>query len=263
MPLQFILLKASVKSRWFWVGLCLLWVSGAQAQPLRFARDFAALEGYVKPQEVPWRQELCLNGSWQFQPVAIPRGYQRNQGIPPELPPPGADWEPTPIRIPSPWNANTYGCGRDVGAGTKHPYWPDSVWFPSYPKTWDGVQMGWLRRRFIIPRTWQNDRIWLHFEAVAGGCQILVNGQPAGTHFEYFLPFQMDITALVNRTGTNELCVGISIRIFMTKPIRFITMNAPPTRMARTWTASSGSGRMYICWECRRCGSRTPLCSRG
>ena len=196
-------------SKSLWVLFFLLGLACGQAQSVRFNREFAALEGYVKPAEQPWRAEVCLNGSWQFQPVAIPRGYQRNQGVPPELPPPGAVWETTPIRIPSPWNANTYGCGRDVGAGTKHPYWPDSVWFPSYPKSWDGVQMGWLRRQFAVPNDWQDKRILLHFEAVAGGCRVLVNGRPAGEHFDNFLPFDLDITALVNRTGDNELCVGI------------------------------------------------------
>jgi beta-galactosidase len=143
-----------------------------------FARDFAALEGLVKPVEQPYRQEMCLNGRWQFQPVPVPAGYRRNQGIPPELPPPGDAWESTLIRIPSPWNANTYNTGRKVGSGTEHPYWPDSVWFPSYPASWDGVEMGWLRRTFQVPRGWDGKRVLLHFQAVAGGCRVLVNGRP-------------------------------------------------------------------------------------
>jgi beta-galactosidase len=118
---------------------------------VRFTRDFAALEGFVKPVEQPCRQEVCLNGSWQFQPVTVPAGYQRDQGIPPELSLPTGTWETTPIKISSPWNINIWGCGRNVGVGTPHPYWPDSVCFPSYPALWDGVEMGWLRRNFQIP----------------------------------------------------------------------------------------------------------------
>ncbi|HWH68481.1 MAG TPA: glycoside hydrolase family 2 TIM barrel-domain containing protein, partial [Candidatus Sulfotelmatobacter sp.] len=95
------------------------------------------------------------------------------------------------------------------GAGTPHPYWPDSVWFPSYPAAWDHVQMGWLRRTFRIPQSWGDKRVVLHFEAVAGGCQVLINGKPAGEHFENFLPFDLEITSLVHRYGDNELLVGV------------------------------------------------------
>ena len=175
----------------------------------QFNRDFAALEGFVKPVEQPFRQEICLNGSWQFQPVPVPAGFERNRGIAPELPPPGNGWEATPIRIPSPWNVNTYGAGRDVGAGTPHPYWPDSVCFPSYPVVWDSVQMGWLRRSFRPPDNWQGKRVVLHFEAVAGACQVLVNGKLAGEHFDNFLPFELDVTALIRRGADNELLVGV------------------------------------------------------
>jgi beta-galactosidase len=191
---------------WAWVFI--LWGS-AQAEPLLFTNDFAPMEGYLKPVEQPARQEICLNGSWQFQPVEIPAGWVPNQGVPPELPLPGPAWEATPIRIPSPWNVNTYGCGRQVGAGTSHPYWPDSICFPSYPPAWDGVPMGWLRRTFRVPTAWHDKRVLLHFEAVAGDCQVLLNGRPAGEHFDNFLPFDLDITALVDQGKDNELLVGI------------------------------------------------------
>src|ERR1043165_2296997 len=120
----------------------------AGAEQVRFNRDFAALENFVKPVERPFRQEVCLNGSWQFQSVTVPAGYKRDQGAPPELPPPTNAWEATPIKIPSPWNANTYGCGRNVGLGTEHPYWPDSVLVPRYPASWDGAVMGSLLPTF-------------------------------------------------------------------------------------------------------------------
>jgi len=120
--------------------------NGASAEAVRFTNDFAALEGFVKPVEQPWRRELCLNGSWQFQPALVPADWDRDQGTPPEMPPPTGSWDSTPIKIPSPWNANVYGLGRNVGVGSPNPYWPDSVWFPSYPASWDGVEMGWLRR---------------------------------------------------------------------------------------------------------------------
>jgi beta-galactosidase len=116
-----------------WVFVPLILAVCGYAGPAQFTRDFAALDGIVKPGEQPFRQELCLNGTWQFQPVTVPPGYLRDQGVPPELPLPSGSWESVLIKIPSPWNVNTWGTGRNVGTGTPHPYWPDSVCFPSYP----------------------------------------------------------------------------------------------------------------------------------
>ena len=186
--------------------------SAAQAAEARieFPRDFAPAEGWVKPQEKPFRAELCLNGSWQFQPVVVPPGYRRNEGLPPELPYATTDaWDATPIKIPSPWNVNQWGAGRNVGAGTDHPFWPDSVYFPSYPESWDRAEMGCLRRTFRVPPGWNDRRIVLHFEAVAGECQVWVNGAPAGRHFDKYLPFDLDVTRLVHFDAENELLVGV------------------------------------------------------
>lgn len=192
-----------------WLLAIAVLATAADAPPPVFPRAFGALEGKVAAVERPARDEVCLNGLWRFQPVSVPQGWKRDQGEAPPLPPPTGTWEQVPIRIPSPWNVNGHGCGRHVGAGTPHPYWPDSVTFPSYPPHWDGVEMGWLGRSFRLPAAWRDKRVLLRFDAVAGDCQVLVNGTAAGGHFDRFLPFTLDITALVRRDGDNELAVGV------------------------------------------------------
>jgi hypothetical protein len=145
------------------LGVLMSFVGRAEVSPVKFARDFAPAEGWIKPVERPYRQEVCLNGLWQFQPIPVPPGWTRDRGIAPELPmPEAARWEAVPIKIPSPWNVNTWGAGRDVGAGTSDPYWPSSVYYPSYPPHWDGAEMGWLQRSFRVPETWGDRRIVLH-----------------------------------------------------------------------------------------------------
>ncbi len=202
---------------------------GAASERIEFARDFAPAEGWVKPVEQPWRQEVCLNGLWQFQPAPLPKDWQRGTGVAPDLPGPAADrWETTPIKIPSPWNVNTWGAGRDVGEGSAHPYWPSSVYYPSYPARWDGVEMGWLRRAFRVPSSWGERRVVLHFEAVGGDAQVFVNGVKAGAHFDRYLPFELDITPLVRREADNELLVGVrSLRLFDQRSARYKHMRAP------------------------------------
>lgn len=229
----------------FWA----LWLAApgflASAAPVTFTRDFAPSEGWVKPQEKPYRDELCLNGPWQFQPTPIPAGYRHNQGTPPELALPDAErWERTPIKIPSPWNVNVWGNGGDVGAGSRRPYVPDSVYYPSYPPTWDHVEMGWLRRTFRLPQGWNDGRrIVLHFEAVAGQCQVLVNGKKAGEHFDRFLPFEVDITEMVTAGGTNELLVGVRAHVL------YHQSSARYSKFQATYAPGSNTDRLVGIWQ--------------
>ncbi len=209
--------------------MVLVAVQGATELRVVFPRDFAPSEGWVKPVEQPYRQEICLNGRWEFQPVPIPGDWKRNAGIGPELAIPASDkWETTPIKIPSAWNVNTWGAGRNVGEGTAHRYWPSSEYYPSYPAHWDGVEMGWLRRRFRVPDSWGDCRIVLHFEAVAGEAQVFVNGKRMGGHFGSFLPFELDVTGYMKSGAENELLVGVrAMHLFDKVSERYKKMRSP------------------------------------
>lgn len=166
---------------------------------MRFTHEFAPQEGLTAPVEQPWHQELCLNGRWQFQPMALPAGFVPGHG-PPALPPPTpSGWSRTPIRIPSPWNVNSFSAG-DGG---------DFHCFPSYPSTWEQAPMGWLRRGFRVPAGWRGQRLVLHFEAVAGDCQVFVNGRRLVEHFDSFLPFEVDVTHAVRWDRDNDLRLGV------------------------------------------------------
>jgi beta-galactosidase len=225
-------------------SLLFCFIGALSMQAAEFSRVFSPSEGMLKPQEQPFREEVCLNGSWQFQPVALPQGFQRDAGQPPVLPQPKADgWDPTAIKIPSPWNVNTWGSGRKVGEGTEHPYWPDSVYFPSYPESWDGAEMGWLRRSFKVPDGWGDKRILLHFDSVAGDAAVFVNGKQVGTHFDKFLPFDIDVTDVVNREGENELLVGVrSMTLFNERSGKYNKMVAP-------YAPGSNTERLVGIWQ--------------
>ena len=224
--------------RWGFVLVCL---SAAVAQRrVENAGEFAHAEGIVQPAERPYRDELCLNGAWQFQPVVVPAGFVRGKGEPPALPVATSAWEAVPVKVPCPWNVNTWGTGRDAGPGTGHPYWPTSIYFPSYPKAWDGVEIGWLRRAFRVP--WTGKRTLLHFDAVAGDCQVLVNGKLAGGHFDSYTPFELDVTDLL-RPGENALLVGVrSHRLFDMQSDRYAKMRAP-------YPVGSNTERLVGIWQ--------------
>ncbi|MDR0532991.1 MAG: hypothetical protein LBH01_03460 [Verrucomicrobiales bacterium] len=185
----------------YWLVGLVLPLAAAQAQ-VKFDGEFAPSEHWVKPAEQPYRQELCLSGTWQFQPQALPADYKEGSGKAPDLAPFANDkWEKTPIRIPSPWNVNNFADNKGLGG--------DYLAFPSYPEDWTKVKMGWLRKTFAIPADWKGKRIVLRFDAVAGDAQVLLNGKPIGSHFEIFLPFELDATDAANIGGENELLVGV------------------------------------------------------
>ena len=167
---------------------------------LRFARDFAPSQGLTQPVELPYRAELCLNGSWQFQPMAVPADFKRDQGSAPVLSAPVAGgWDKTPLKVPSPWNVNAF--AKDDGG--------DFRCYPSYPAGWEKVEMGWLRRAVVVPSAWKGRRLLLHFEAVAGDFVVFFNGHQVGTNFDSFLPFECDVTPWANFGGANEVRVGV------------------------------------------------------
>lgn len=171
-------------------------------QRVEYTAPFAPSDNWVKPSEQPYRQDLCLNGLWQFQPVSLPGNFREGVDAIPDLPPfTRRGWDKTPIRIPSPWNVNSFADKNGLGG--------DFRCYPSYPKEWENIKMGWLQKKFVVPAEWKGRSIQLHFEAVAGDAEIVINGKPAGRHFGIFLPFDIDVTGLVLLGKENEICIGI------------------------------------------------------
>ena len=176
-------------------------VASADAKTV-YPFTFAPQEGIVAEVEKPYRQELCLNGYWDFQPVKTPKDYRQGAGVAPELPEPKADaWVSHTLKVPSPWNINSYAYRNLEG--------PDHRNYPSYPKEWDDILMGWLRKEVTVPADWAGEEIRLYFEAVAGEATVYVNGHEAGHNFDLFLPFTVDVTDYVKPGEKAEILVGV------------------------------------------------------
>jgi hypothetical protein len=187
------------------VGVLIL-ASLAGASPAQahvdFNHEFAPSETWVKAPEKPLRDDISLNGAWQFQPVALPPNFKEALDPAPELTPPMADgWEKTPLKIPSPWDVNSFADIKGQGG--------DFRCYPSYPKAWEEIKMGWLRRTFTVPAAWKGRRVLIHIAAAAGDLQFQVNGKDAGKRFDIFFPFDIDVTDLVQYGASNEILVGV------------------------------------------------------
>ena len=174
----------------------------AQDNKLVFDAVFAPSEGFVNRTEKKYRKEICLNGSWEIQTMRLPKTYKQGAGEAPVLEQPTAlDWSETKIKIPSPWNVNSF-ANRDLQG-------PDHRNFPSYPKAWEEAKMAWMKKKVTVPADWAGKTIKLHFEAVSGYAEVYVNKQKVGENFDLFLPFDVDVTGYARPGEVIEVLVGV------------------------------------------------------
>ena len=194
-------MKKYHKSLFLILVLCLA-TSLAAADKLIYPYVFAPSEGLFSQVEKEIRKEICLNGRWEFQAMPLPEGYRQGGGVAPALPLPDQNkWEETKIKIPSPWNINSF-ANRNLEG-------PDHRNYPSYPEKWNEVKMAWMRRTVQIPTDWDGYRIGLHFEAVAGFAEVFVDGHKVAENFDLFLPFDADITPHAKAGQQIEIWVGV------------------------------------------------------
>jgi hypothetical protein len=162
---------------------------------VEFDRPFAPQEGVVNRYEEPLRQEICLNGSWRFQ-------GDQDTSVPGETLPPLGAWEATPIKIPSPWNVNSFSMEQNVQGGDFRAY-------PSYPKEWEKLPAAWMQKTVNVPAAWNGRRIVLHLGAVAGKVVVYVNGKRAGDGFDIFFAQDFDVTKLIRSGSDNQILVKV------------------------------------------------------
>ncbi len=192
------------------VILCLLLMVCAHAQQ-QFNHVFSPLDGFIKPEEKGFRDGVCLNGDWQFSPVQNAALLSEAEIKHPAWPA-AFNWQQTAVKVPSPWNVN--GFTKDEGGA-------DFVTYPSYPKAWDTVRAGWLRKTFRTKESWKAHRLLLHFEAVAGYAVVFVNGKEVKHNFDVFLPFEVDVTNLVKWDGENEITLWVADADLLNKPGKY------------------------------------------
>lgn len=178
------------------IGLALIAAaSAALAGQVQFTRFFAPEGGLVSQYEQPSREEICLNGSWQFQ-------GDKDTSAPGDAIPQLGEWDKIAIKIPSPWNVNAYSMEGGMPGG-------DFRAFPSYPKEWESLRAAWMEKTVNVPKNWDGKRIILHFGAVGGKMVVFVNDKRIGEGFDIFFPQDYDVTDLVKLGGDNQISVKV------------------------------------------------------
>lgn len=192
-----------IKISWF---IAVILITGCNFEPkqIKFNHPFNPISGMVSVNEQPHRNELCLNGKWQFMPV-----FEKE--ISNFVKPDKFEWDSIPIKIPSPWNVNSF--PRKVPTNMKKNEGKieggDFLSFPSYPERWEDAHIGWMRKEFTLPEEFKNKELELHFEAIAGYTKVYVNGQLAAENLDIFFPTIVNVTDLLHE-GSNEIVVGVA-----------------------------------------------------
>ena len=171
------------------------------AEGVHFDRLFAPQDGLVSRYEEPWRGEICLNGRWQFQ-------GDTDTAVPGDTAAPPGTWEKTAIKIPSPWNINSFSMDQGEEGGDFRAY-------PSYPKEWEKLPAAWMRKVVAVPKDWADGKIVLHLGAVAGKLVVYINGSRAGEGFDIFFAQDFDVTRFIQFGEDNEVLIKvISSKVF-------------------------------------------------
>lgn len=104
--------------------------------------------------------------------------------------------------IPDPLvDDNTY--AELVEHGVPHD-WP---WY--FRRTRIEEQEWWYARRFRVPGDWRDDRIRLSFDGLDYAASVFVNGRPVARHVGMYGGPDVDVTAVLDHDGENEIVVRI------------------------------------------------------
>ncbi len=141
-------------------------------------RTYVDFNSELKASETPCRDRVCLNGIWDFFPMAEKGLFDKF---------PTETWQK--IRVPSYWN------------------------FPSlyeFPMEWDKVHKAWYKRTVSIPAAWKGKRVFIHLGGVCYWCRLHVNGQAVATPETVgFLPIDVDITDRISYGKENSLALAV------------------------------------------------------
>ncbi|RZJ23618.1 MAG: hypothetical protein EON51_01675 [Acinetobacter sp.] len=107
--------------------------------------------------------------------------------------------------------------------GWAHPDQPKIGWDSlAVPGNWDTrneyahyTGKAWYHKSIEIPSSWKGKKLYLKFEGIYFDSKVWVNGKLLGANNNGFLPFEFNVSELVNRVGKNTIvvCADNSFRL--------------------------------------------------
>jgi len=187
------------------IGLVMLVHGLVAAEPWQDAEVYEQLRLPMRAASFP-QNVLSLNGRWSFRfspdPAQRPVDFFK-----PEVDVSG--W--SLIAVPSCWELEGYGVPLYVNYTYPFQAVPPRVMDapPSHFTTFSQRNpVGSYRRTFVLPSTWQGQRIVLSVGGASSAYFVWVNGQPVGYAEDSRLASEFDVTAAVS-AGTNTLAIEV------------------------------------------------------
>ena len=148
------------------------------------------------------RNNTCLNGWWDFQPVLTQEGKKHCK--PGTIP--AQNWLTKGMIVPGSWKSKT---GGRIIESTK--VWLNWRMSDSYgfPPQWDTTRTAWYRRTFHVGKISKEKSYFLRFDGVLRESWIYVNGKEVGHRKEGSLPSDHDISSAIV-SGNNEIAVFVT-----------------------------------------------------
>ena len=162
-----------------WIGfLCSSLFFGFQAEAGTMMRQDPGQQHGPSIKDESRRQRYSLNERWEYLEEDLRDPGTLDQSL--------KQWEK--VTLPHTWNV-----------------WDVVDPVPGYRRSGS-----WYRRELVVPEYRNDLRFVLSFEGVNIICDVFVNGLKAGSHVGGYVGFDIDITKLINKGGTNTLLVRAS-----------------------------------------------------
>ncbi|MGC4049739.1 MAG: hypothetical protein QM757_09530 [Paludibaculum sp.] len=131
----------------------------------------------------PARQQLDLNGTWQFRLDPANSGLQEKWFASP-------DPFPEKIAVPGAWQAQGFGNPS-----------------PQLRHNFEGT--AWYRRTVSVPSNWNGQRTFLRLGGAHRRVTLFVNGVELGGHDGFSAPFEFDISSAIRPGSDNSIVLRI------------------------------------------------------
>ena len=160
------------------------------------SRDNALLNNKSKSARV-----LTLNGTWKFNFVTgVSNRIKDFAALDLDL----SSWD----EIPVPSNMEIQGYGIPIYVNIGYEFYPKWNFKPPYINDLEKENIGYYRREFEIPQSWDGQQIFVHFGSIKSVGFVWVNGQKVGMSKDSKTPQEFDITKYV-KPGNNTIAVEV------------------------------------------------------
>lgn len=176
--------------------------------PYATTADMKADPFYSTPWLTPEKaMTINLNGQWKFKYVA---GSSYAPGSSEFY---AADYDDSSwdeIKVPLSWEMAGY--GKPVYTNVGYPFYnnaPNANHGREYNGVTDNNATGFYRRTFTLPESWNDKRVFIHFDGVYSAAVVWVNGKYVGYSQGSNTDAEFDITDFVTPGSDNQLSVRV------------------------------------------------------